>query len=332
MSSLVSIITPLFNSEEYVSETIDSLISQTYENWEMLIVDDNSTDRSYEVVLAYANKDSRIKVYKNDKGIKGGSVCRNIGIEKAKGKYIIFFDSDDFFLDHCLENRVRYMDEHSDLDFAVFQMKIYPEDSEYSKKYMTDKRDDYLQSFLRYNLPWATPCPIWKSEFLKANNYRFDERFPRLQDPEFHTRILLQENIKYTVFYEHKYADCAYRVAYKPINWVNFSKGIFLYITSISSILTAKKCNHLKSELSYLYDNYITYVTALNASDIRKISDLISEVNNSAFNEGIIDKKKYNKTKMFLYGIKSGLLNHSCFRFLLTKVGFYRFYSFKFGK
>lgn len=108
-SSLVSIITPLYNSEKYIEETIQSVINQTYNNWEMIIVDDCSKDNGIKIVERYQKLDKRIKLYKNEKNL-GGAGTRNIAIEKAKGKYIAFLDSDDLWKKNKLERQISFME------------------------------------------------------------------------------------------------------------------------------------------------------------------------------------------------------------------------------
>lgn len=103
MDELVSIVTPCYNSERYIRYAIESVISQTYKNWEMIIVDDCSTDNSVTIIMEYCEKDCRIKYLTT--GIASGSPTkpRNIGIAKAKGRYIAFLDSDDIWLPNKLE-------------------------------------------------------------------------------------------------------------------------------------------------------------------------------------------------------------------------------------
>ena len=108
MSDLVSIITPSYNSAEFIEHTIESVLSQSYENWEMFIIDDASMDASIDLVASYAEKDPRVKVLKLEKN-NGVAAARNIGIEAAKGKYIAFLDSDDLWLPTKLEQQVRFM-------------------------------------------------------------------------------------------------------------------------------------------------------------------------------------------------------------------------------
>lgn len=97
MNELVSIITPCYNAERFIRETIESVIAQTYTNWEMIIVDDCSKDNSAEIIKEYVAKDARIKYLKTEKPSGSPTLPRNIGIQNAKGRYITFIDADDIY-------------------------------------------------------------------------------------------------------------------------------------------------------------------------------------------------------------------------------------------
>ncbi len=115
MNDLVSIITPSYNTAEYIAETIRSVQAQTYANWEMIIVDDCSTDNTDEVVKPYLS-DTRIKYLKNEMN-SGAAVSRNYALREAKGKWIAFLDSDDIWLPEKLEKQIAFM-EHGDYHFS----------------------------------------------------------------------------------------------------------------------------------------------------------------------------------------------------------------------
>lgn len=109
ISDLVSIITPSYNTAQYIGETIESVLAQTYTCWEMIIVDDCSTDNTDEVVAGYG--DNRIKYYKNLTN-SGAAISRNRAIKEARGEWIAFLDSDDIWLPDKLEKQIRFMKEH----------------------------------------------------------------------------------------------------------------------------------------------------------------------------------------------------------------------------
>lgn len=110
MKDLVSIVMPSYNTGKYISETIESVQKQTYTNWELIIVDDCSTDDTDSIVERYL-KDSRIHYLKNDNN-SGAAVSRNRALRQAKGKWIAFLDSDDLWLPEKLEKQIRFMENH----------------------------------------------------------------------------------------------------------------------------------------------------------------------------------------------------------------------------
>lgn len=109
MSDLVSIVMPSYNTGRYIAESIKSVLAQTYKNWELLIVDDCSTDNTDEIVAEF--HDERIKYFKNKKN-SGASVSRNLALRKAEGKWIAFLDSDDLWYSEKLEKQIAFMVEN----------------------------------------------------------------------------------------------------------------------------------------------------------------------------------------------------------------------------
>lgn len=104
---LISVITPMYNAEKYILETINSVISQSYKNWEMIIVDNCSTDRSREIVESI--DDDRIKLIKLDFNSGGPARPRNKGLDNANGEYIAFLDADDIWLENKLEKQIKIL-------------------------------------------------------------------------------------------------------------------------------------------------------------------------------------------------------------------------------
>ncbi|MFT4659776.1 MAG: glycosyltransferase involved in cell wall biosynthesis [Patiriisocius sp.] len=110
---LVSVIMPAFNADKYISSAIESIIQQSYNNWELIVVDDGSTDKTNEIVRTYMTKDERIKLYVNNIN-RGLIFTRNRGLENANGKYIANLDSDDISLTSRLEEQVRFLEGNPD--------------------------------------------------------------------------------------------------------------------------------------------------------------------------------------------------------------------------
>ncbi|MFW5980984.1 MAG: glycosyltransferase family 2 protein [bacterium] len=111
-NELVSIITPLYNSEKYIAETIESVLAQTYQSWEMIVVDDCSSDCGPQIVEEYAEKDKRIRLIRLEKN-SGAAVARNRAIEEAEGRYLAFLDSDDLWKIDKLEKQLEFMTENN---------------------------------------------------------------------------------------------------------------------------------------------------------------------------------------------------------------------------
>ncbi len=111
MSKLVSIITPLYNSHDFAANTIKSVLAQTYQNWELIIIDDASTDGSAKIAESFAIKDERIKLIKLDAN-KGPAAARNRGIKEASGRYIAFLDSDDLWHEEKLNKQLNFMEKN----------------------------------------------------------------------------------------------------------------------------------------------------------------------------------------------------------------------------
>lgn len=126
-SSLISIITPIFNGEKYILETIQSVLSQTYQNWEMIIVDNKSTDSSMEIIKTIC--DNRIRIISLEYNSGGPARPRNIGLDNAKGEYIAFLDADDVWLPEKLEKQMEYLEQNQDVDVCHTLANIIDENS-----------------------------------------------------------------------------------------------------------------------------------------------------------------------------------------------------------
>lgn len=218
---LVSIVVPNYNKEKYLEKTLNSILFQTYKNWEAIIIDDGSTDNSIEIIKTFEKLDSRFLLIEKRKTLNGGSVNRNIGLKKAKGKYVIFFDSDDLLESPCLEERVNFMNQNNSLDFAVFPMGTFKSEIGDSSYTWIPEKEKALEKFLSHDLPWQTMQPVYKKEFLLKNEISFNEAFPRMQDVEFHTKIL-KKNPTFSIS-EGK-PNCFFRInserkVFKPIDF-----------------------------------------------------------------------------------------------------------------
>ena len=112
-----------------------------------------------------AGSEKRVQLFKRQREPKGAPTCRNIGIEKSKGEYLIFLDSDDLLADFCLERRIHFFEKYPDEDFLVFQSLLFEEKmDDKNLLWNVDSGEDDLQRFLRIDALWATCGPIYKKK------------------------------------------------------------------------------------------------------------------------------------------------------------------------
>lgn len=144
---LVSIITPSYNSALFIAETIESILSQTYPYWELLITDDCSTDHSVEIIERYIQKDSRIRLFRLEKN-RGAGVCRNRSISEARGRFIAFCDSDDRWCPEKLEKQLAFMLE-KDCALSYTSYMTCDENGKVSNIVVGKRRETYFS--MRYD-------------------------------------------------------------------------------------------------------------------------------------------------------------------------------------
>lgn len=211
---LVTIITPLFNKEKYIEETIFSVKSQTYEHVEHLVIDDGSDDDSYVIAQSLSNSHDWLRVWRRNAQRSGAQACRNEGIMHANGDYIIFLDADDVLGETCIQNRVEYMQKHVDLDFAVFQQYIFhdsPGDSDIVVNVTCDKKYDLIRFYkfiVNVDVPWVNSAPIWRMESILKNKIYWDEEYLCYQDVLFHISAIVK-GLAYSIV--ESAPDCYWR-------------------------------------------------------------------------------------------------------------------------
>lgn len=210
-SPLVTVVIPMFNAFPFIGEMLECMEKQTYTNWELIIVDDGSTDESVSAVKDYAEKDHRIKlIHRPENRKKGGNTCRNIGLENAKGEYIIWFDADDLIAPYCLEQRVRFIQLKQDLDFAIFPAMAFREKigDTYVITGARKTSNDYL-NFLKNLVPFQVVTNIYHRRRLIEAEIRWDEKLQGRQDPDFNLDTL-RKGLEYE--YSHLKPDYFWRI------------------------------------------------------------------------------------------------------------------------
>lgn len=189
MKPLVSIIIPTYNRAHIIGETLDSIIEQTYKNWECIIVDDGSTDQTESLISSYQQKDSRFRFYKRPLNkLKGPNSCRNIGFEKSVGDFIQWFDSDDLYKPDTLQNYMSAFKETTDGVVAPLE-RVVLATGEYLGNNLTQSMTP-IMDYLIGNITYYVSGPIWRKTFLKQQTQLFDERISNMDDWDFNLRML----------------------------------------------------------------------------------------------------------------------------------------------
>ena len=183
----VSILMPVYNAEKYLSTAIKSMLSQSFKDFEFIIVDDASNDASWKIIKEFAKKDGRIKAFRNPKNLRTTKTL-NKGLKKAKGKYIVRMDGDDYSYPERIEKQVKYMETHPAIGVSGGVIEVCDEDLKILNKRgypLTDKK--VREKIFRYS-PFAHPATIWRTSVLKKVG-GYNESLPLSQDYELYFRV-----------------------------------------------------------------------------------------------------------------------------------------------
>lgn len=176
MGNLVSIIMPLYNGEKFVEITLESVLKQTYKNWELLITNDGSKDNSPKIVEEYVKKDERIKLFNQIN--KGSAAARNNSLREAKGKYIVFLDSDDIWENNFLEEQIKFLEEkNASLVFSSYK-RINEDGKEILEPFIVPEKVSYKNLLKTCSLTCLTS--IYDRE--KTGIIYFNEELKSLRD------------------------------------------------------------------------------------------------------------------------------------------------------
>lgn len=187
----ISVIVPVYNGEKYLKRCIDSILAQTFTDFEVILVNDGSSDNSAAILDEYAALDSRVRIIHKEKS-EGAGPARNSGIDASTGKFVMFLDADDLIEDNMFETLLNEQREHnSDLVICSYQSFVdgvdnYLENENYESAVISDK--DTVRKFFVENFPDGIVGYLWnklyKGEIIRENNLRFPD-MRRLQDGVF---------------------------------------------------------------------------------------------------------------------------------------------------
>lgn len=194
MSELISIIIPTYNRANFIGETLDSILKQSYKNWECIIVDDGSTDNTAELVNEYLQMDRRFQYHNRPENkVKGPNSCRNYGFELSKGEWIKWFDSDDLFFENALLRNADYFNAQTDV--IVSSLQYVDKDGVKIDRKHEFISTNLIESYLVKNITFYTFTPTWKRTFILKQFEVFDENISTLDDWDFNLRMLYQNPV-----------------------------------------------------------------------------------------------------------------------------------------
>lgn len=249
MNPLISIIIPTFNRAHLIGETLDSIIAQTYQNWECIVVDDGSTDNTSEVMTEYVNRDSRIQYYKRPNELKpGGNDARNYGFELINGDWIHWMDDDDILLSGFYEYAFSYAQDKSNL--LINPITYWNEESQLENLKSIRLQSTIYNDYLCWRFKITTPSILFRKSFLDGKTL-FSSDILRGQETEFFLRI----------FYD-----------LKPEEYIILEKSYFLYRQhNLSKSGRNKKYvpEFMDSTFRIYFDNYIKNLDSENTEASR---------------------------------------------------------------
>lgn len=193
---MISIIVPVYNAERYLSKCIDSILSQSFTDFELLLINDGSKDYSGAICDQYAANDSRVTVFHKENG--GVSSARNLGLEKAKGEWVAFIDSDDWIANTMYQEMYELaMLENADIVYCDINMVFYSHQAAWkAAKYDADKIH-FLNNYIASE--WTSLCNLFvRKRLFDSNQIKSPEEFPFAEDYHVSTRLMyFAERISY---------------------------------------------------------------------------------------------------------------------------------------
>ena len=180
----VSIVVPVYNAEAYIAEMLKSILNQTYQDYEVVLVDDKSTDRSVEIIQGIA--DSRIKLFHNKEN-SGIAYTRNKAIELANGDYIALMDDDDIAPPYRIEKEVHFLDENVDIDIVGGHCRFIDEDGKMipNKQWNVFQNPNYIKAYLLLDDAIPNGSAMIRRKFIESHTLRYQDHMCGAEDYRF---------------------------------------------------------------------------------------------------------------------------------------------------
>lgn len=186
MQPTVSVLMPVYNSEIYLREAVDSILQQSYTDFELLVFDDGSTDATISILESYT--DERIQIFSDRKNL-GQPKRYNAGIERAKGKYIAIMHADDIALPHRLATQIAFMEANQEYDLVGAGIYfMHQSNTSIKRRALKGEHSDYLYLYRLFNCPFYHPTIVFRAKIMQQ--FRYDETFVSAEDYELWSRML----------------------------------------------------------------------------------------------------------------------------------------------
>lgn len=182
---LISVVIPVYNRRNYIVAAIQSILNQTYQHFELIIINDGSTDDSLSIIQSF--KDDRIRIINNTKN-KGVAAVGNQGIVAAKGKYLARLDSDDIALPTRLETQLAFLEKYPDIAILGTQALIFNTNKIFKRQLNVPMQPSILPIYSLFHCPFIQPSILVRTDIIKE--FYYDEDFESAEDYELWTRIL----------------------------------------------------------------------------------------------------------------------------------------------
>lgn len=180
---LVSVVMPVYNTGEYLAEAIESIINQTYKNWELIIVDDNSKDDSYAIARAYASWDKRIRVFRNKKN-KGVAATASFALSKCRGQYIARMDADDVSMPTRFEKQVNHMLKNPDVIIVGGQCMLIDSKGKFTGYKKFPLSFEQIRKMMFFTIPIQQPSMMVNRALLPEGFVWYDKQFTVAEEVE----------------------------------------------------------------------------------------------------------------------------------------------------
>jgi glycosyltransferase involved in cell wall biosynthesis len=261
---IISIIIPVYNAEKYLQKCVDSVLTQTFSDFELLLIDDGSSDGSGKICDEYAQQDNRIKVFHKKNG--GVSSARNLGLDNATGEWITFIDSDDWVADNFLEVFYNFGNLNEDCLYLQQTQTFFKGEYHESFKSIPGlvslnniKNTAQLDVILKFGTPWSK---LFNFKIIKDNCMRFDENLSLHEDHCFYFEYILYINTIYV---------------YNNVGYFYLGEGSH-HLTAAKNLPDHQKLNSAYLQLKTMFSK-IAQKVDISCENLRVTNDFIFSIN-----------------------------------------------------